>query len=85
MYSFFINLINSLIRGLGSVLNLMFSLLPNSPFNYVVNSSVISPYLGYINYFVPVAEILAILEAWCVAIGTYYIIQIVLRWVKAIE
>lgn len=86
MYSFFINLINALIRGFGFVLTTVFSLLPDSPFQkYIINNVVISKYVGYINYFVPVANILIILEAWCLAIGVYYIVQIVLRWVKAIE
>lgn len=86
MYAFFINTINALIRGLGEVLSLVFYLLPNSPFQkYIIQNSFIKNYVGYINYFVPVAEILVVLEAWCLAIGVYYILQIVLRWLKAIE
>ena len=86
MYSFVINLINSLIRGFGSVLAIVFSMLPDSPFQkYVIENELIKSYVGYINYFVPVASILIVLESWCVAIGIYYIVQIVLRWLKAIE
>lgn len=86
MYAFFINLINALIRGLGSVLTLVLSMLPDSPFQkYIIQNSIIKTYVGYINYFIPVAQILVVLEAWCLAIGVYYIVQIVLRWLKAIE
>lgn len=86
MYAFFINLINNLIAGLGKVVQIVFFMLPNSPFQkYIVQNSVIKSYVGYINYFVPIAEMLIVLEAWCLAIGVYYIIQIVLRWLKAIE
>ena len=86
MYVFFINLINALIRGLGAVLAFAFGFLPNSPFQkYIVQNDLIKPYIGYVNYFVPVAEMLVIFEAWCLAIGIYYVIQIVLRWLKAIE
>jgi hypothetical protein len=86
MYAFFINLINALIRGLGAVLGIAFGMLPESPFQkYLLQNDMIKQYVGYINYFVPVAEMLVVLEAWCFAIGVYYIIQIVLRWLNAIE
>lgn len=86
MYSFFINLINAIIRGLGAVLTAVFALLPDSPFQkYIINNEIINKYVGYINYFVPVASILIVIETWCIAIGVYYIVQIVLRWLKAIE
>ena len=43
------------------------------------------PYLGYLNYFLPISQIIAIGEAWLVAIGLFYAYQIILRWIKAIE
>lgn len=86
MYAFFINLINALIRGLGFVLTTVLALLPDSPFQkYIINNTLISKYVGYINYFVPVASILVVLEAWCLAVSVYYLVQIVLRWIKVIE
>lgn len=86
MYAFFIDLINALIRGFGKVLAIAFALLPDSPFQkFIIHNDIIRPYLGYVNYFVPVAEMLVLFEGWCLAIGIYYIIQIVLRWMKAIE
>jgi len=41
--------------------------------------------LGYINYFLPLAEFSAILGGWVLAIGAYYMASIVLRWIKAIS
>jgi hypothetical protein len=41
--------------------------------------------LGYINYFLPIAEMAAITATWVVSIGAYYAISIVLRWAKAIS
>ncbi|MFA5543613.1 MAG: hypothetical protein WDA47_07530 [Bacilli bacterium] len=64
----------------GVVISLL-SFLPDSPFTLIENSS-ISEYLGYINYIVPVSQIVAILQAWVVAIAVYYIYQAILRWVK---
>lgn len=86
MYSFFINTINALIRGLGSVLQYVLVLLPNSPFQqYILSNDVVKKYVGFVNYFVPVSEMLIIFSAWCTAIAVYYIYQIVLRWIKLIE
>lgn len=86
MYSWLINSINALIRGLGSVLQFVLALLPDSPFQkYILSNSVITKYVGYVNYFVPVAEMLIIFSAWCTAIAVYYMYQTVLRWIKLIE
>ena len=86
MYSFIIKTINALIRGLGAVLTFIFKVLPDSPFQkHVLENEVIMPYLKMINYFVPVAEILITFESLLIAIGVYYIYQVVARWVKIIS
>ena len=41
--------------------------------------------LGYINYFLPLAEFSTILTGWVMAIGAYYVASTVLRWIKAIS
>lgn len=84
MGNFFIDLINYLIKGLGAVLSLIFSILPPSPFS-IIDNTPIKEYLPYINYFVPVNEIIVIFQSWLLAVGAYYIYQIALRWIKAIE
>ena len=84
MGNWVIDILNFIIKALGSILSLIFSILPPSPFS-VINNSVISEYLPYINYFVPFSEIVVILQVWLVAVGVYYLYQIVLRWIKAIE
>ena len=38
-----------------------------------------------VNWFVPVNSFVSILETWLVAVGIYYVYQIVLRWIKVIE
>ena len=86
MYSFFINLINSLIKGLGAVLTFLFSVFPDSPFqSYIVANSEIMKYLKVINYFIPVSEMLVTFQAVLTAVAVYYIYQIVARWIKVIE
>jgi len=84
MGAFIIGIGNSLIGGLGVVLSAICLLLPNSPFT-LLDSTPIAEYLTGINYFVPVKEILDIGTAYLTAISLYYIYQIVLRWIKAID
>lgn len=79
-----IDFLNFLISCIGKLLSLLLSLLPNSPFQNIDLSS-IRDFLGYMNYLVPVVEIVSILTLWCSAIGIYYIYQIALRWAKAVE
>jgi hypothetical protein len=50
-----------------------------------IRGGVGSEVLGYINYFLPLAEMTAILSAWVIAIGAYYTASIVMRWLKAIS
>lgn len=64
---------------------LAISLLPSSPFTYFINAIQTMPYLGILNWFVPVSTILAIGEAWLSAITVYYLLSIILRFIKAIE
>ena len=62
-----------------------FSLLPASPFKAFIEAMGSIPYLDVLNCFLPVSEMLAIGQAWLTAITAFYIISLVLRWIKAIE
>lgn len=84
MVKFIVGLINLIISALGSVLNFIFGFLPPSPFKLLSNSP-IADFLGTLNYMFPIAEIISIGELWLTCVGLYYIYQIVLRWIKAIE
>lgn len=63
-------------------------LFPESPLQPLIvslqNSSVVQ-YLGYVNYFIPIGQMLGILSVWLTAIAAYYVYQIVMRWLKVIE
>lgn len=61
-------------------------LLPLSPFRGLVNYvQGIDEQLGWLNWFVPVGGMLGILGAWLIAVGGFYALSIVLRWIKAIS
>lgn len=63
------------------------SFLPDSPFLFLQDfgNSPVGQWLGWLNWFIPIQAFVVILEAWCSAILVYYVIQIILRWAKAIE
>ena len=68
-----------------TILSSVLLLLPDSPFADVEIPQEVQQLLGYVNYFVPVAAMLAIGTAWLGSIGIYYLVQTILRWTKAIK
>ncbi len=82
----FINkLISALFDLLGTLLSLVFSFLPDSPFASLTIPEYVRTILGYANYFLPISEIVATLGLWSAAIVVYFIYSIVLRFIKAID
>lgn len=64
------------------------SLLPDSPFKILDDLAAtgqIAEWLGMANWFVPVYSFIGILEGWLVCVAIYYVYQIALRWLNAIE
>lgn len=59
--------------------------LPNSPFQYIVQTMPGLPYLPVLNWFFPIAEIAYVTELWLTAIIIYYVYSALLRFVKAIR
>lgn len=58
--------------------------LPLSPFRDFLGQFANVPYLGYLNWFVPVKDILVVMTAWLTAIGLFYLYSVVMRWLKVI-
>lgn len=65
--------------------NSLLSLLPQSPFTKYLTEFSNLPYLGWLNWFLPIKDFVAIGLGWCAIIGLYYGYQIILRWIKAID
>lgn len=67
------------------LLFVVISLLPSSPFtgfNYLVQQL---PFLGYLNWFIPIPEIIVILEAWLAIVAIYYGILFALNYVGILK
>ena len=60
------------------------NILPTSPFTPIVEWVRGLPYLSFVNWFVPVGEMLQLLGVWLSAIAVYYLAMVVLRWLKVV-
>lgn len=67
------------------IISLVLSLLPASPFqgfSYLVNQI---PYLSFVNWFVPISEMIAVLESWLVVVSTYYSILYLVNYAGIVK
>lgn len=70
---------------LAGVFNGILVVLPNSPFQKIMMNDSVHQILKWLNYFVPISFMLSVLQSWLFAISIFYLWQLMLRWVKAIE
>lgn len=59
--------------------------LPTSPFRPYIEQFQNLPYVSWLNWFIPVGDIVGVLELWLAAITIFYVYSIVLRWIRAIQ
>ena len=74
-----------MIKALLGLVQTVLSWLPQSPFAGIAADFQSSHGLGWLNWFIPVGQIVQIMAAWLGAIALYYLASIMLRWVKAIS
>lgn len=70
---------------LDKFLQLVLSLFPFSPFKPVIDELGSLPFLGYINWFLPIGDFIAMGTLWLTAIAAYYAWSIIARWVKILS
>jgi hypothetical protein len=76
-------LINALISGIGYVASAFLLLLPTTPFTWQLGG--LSSYWHYVTVFIPIPEMITLLNAYLVAVLSYYAIRAILRFTKQIE
>lgn len=81
---FIFTILNKLIGIMEGMADFFYNLLPSSPFVIIENGE-FNQLISNINYFIPIYEFIAIMEAWLIAISIWYIYSIFARWIKAIE
>lgn len=67
------------------ILTAVVSLLPASPF--VGFSSLVAqiPYLSFLNWFVPIPEMIVIMESWLAIVSVFYTILFALNYVGVLK
>ncbi len=60
-------------------------LFPLSPFAPVISDLEELPFLGYLNWLLPIGDFIKIGTLWITAIGAYYAWSVIARWVKIIS
>ena len=78
----FMEFMQGLLDGL---LDAVLSFFPTSPFREVISTLGEMPFLGYINWFIPIGTFAKIGTVWLGAIALFYAYSVIARWVKAIE
>lgn len=84
MLNILIEFANFFIDNISNFINLIMMLLPDSPFS-AIDLGFLAPYLSFINWLIPVGQILTFLSVWCTAIGIYYIYSIALRFTNVVD
>ena len=82
--SWFAGIWNTIVDGLKAAGVAVVALLPDSPFAILSNTAV-GQYMGWLNWLVPLEQMVAVLEVWLSAILIYYVYVTILRWIKAIQ
>ena len=59
--------------------SILISLLPGDPFLGFLDSFAGIPYLGYLNWFIPVGRCLQVGPAWLAAIVGFYAVQFLIK------
>lgn len=88
VWTFIVKFLNAGIKGLGKALSVIMFFFPSSPFDKIfgtIQKSPIAKFLGTMNYFLPISEIVAVGVTYLACISVYYVVSTAARWVKAIE
>lgn len=70
---------------LDGLLEAVVKVFPLSPFKEPIAELGTLPFLGYLNWFVPIGDLLKIGALWLTAIGLYYLYSVIARWVGLIS
>lgn len=68
-----------------ALLAVVMAFLPTSPFTTAIEAIPSIPYLAELNWFFPVTEAIAVLEAWVAVVSIYYLYSAIMRWIKIVK
>lgn len=82
LVQFFQDLITN---GPSNLVSMLMSVLPLSPFQPYISAFENLPYIGWINWFVPVQGYLIVWGAWLSAVSLHFFYSAILRWLNMIQ
>ena len=86
IFNLLVFILNTIIWLFAAVLNIIFSLLPNSPFLSISTESLsMNKYLANLSWLLPIKQMIGILIAWLGCMLIYYVYSVVMRWIKLID
>lgn len=74
-------LIETIVDIFNSFWQAIISFLPTSPFTAFINQMESVPFLAELNWFVPVSEMIAVLEVFLAVVVVYYIYSAIMRFI----
>lgn len=77
-------MLDSFMGGVKGAIEWVVNLLPGSPFRAVSNDGV-SGFLSGLNWVIPIGTMVAELEVYVIAVLIFYVLSVVMRWVKVIK
>jgi len=77
-------MLESMMSGVKGGLQWIVERLPDSPFQ-TISTADVSPFFAGLNWIFPIAEMVAVLQLWCTAVAVYYVLSVVMRWIKVIS
>lgn len=78
------NIFYSICSGISSIIQYIFSLLPNNPFSNISVPTEIANTLGYLNYFLPIKQSVVIIAAWLFALVGICLYKLIFSFFKLI-
>lgn len=84
MLDLWTSIVNGLRDFLIDTINVFLALLPDCPFEKYISDIGDNDLLKYVNWIIPVGDFVIIASSWLVAIGVFYLYQVILRWLKVI-
>lgn len=65
-----------------SLIDTIIGALPKSPIVWLECNPIVSEFMPYVNWFIPVYTFISMAELWVTACVAYYSIKLILRWAK---
>lgn len=75
-----VEIVNWIFSQVGNVGHSIVEILPDSPLKWTANID--SKILAWVNWLIPMGEMIVVFEGVLICVGAWYLISIILRWIN---